>query len=116
MRTVTCVCCPRGCSVTVDEAGLIRGNGCRNGAAFALERLSAVPRRFVGTVRLNGAAVERCPVRTDRPVPPERLEDVERALRELEAEAPVYVSQVLLRNVCGTGANVVAAGSIPCKK
>jgi CxxC motif-containing protein len=49
-------------------------------------------------------------------VPPDRLEDVERALRELEAEAPVYVSQVLLRNVCGTGANVVAAGSIPCKK
>lgn len=113
--SVTCVCCPRGCTVTVDEAGSVSGNGCRNGAAYALQQVGAPARRVTGEVRIHGAAVDRCPVKMDRPVSPDRLSDVESALRALEVEAPVYVSQVLLRDVCGTGANVISCGSIAKK-
>lgn len=113
--SVTCVCCPRGCSVTVDETGGVRGNSCRNGAAYALQQMGTPARRVTGEVRIHGAAVDLCPVKTDRPVSPERLENVEAALRALKVEAPVYVSQVLLRDVCGTGANVVSCGSIAKK-
>lgn len=96
----------------VDEAGAVSGNGCRNGRAYALQQLRSPLRRVTGEVRLRGAAVDRCPVKTDRPVPEERLEEIGAALRSLEAEAPVFVSQVLVRDLCGTGANLVACASL----
>lgn len=109
---VTCVCCPRGCSVRVDEAQQVSGNGCRNGAAYALQQLRDPLRRVTGEVRIVGAAVDRCPVKTDRPVPVDQLDQVAEALKALEVTAPVTVSQVLVRDFCGTGANLVACASI----
>ena len=111
-RQINCVCCPRGCAVTVDESGAVSGNGCRNGRAYALEQLGNPRRRVTGEIRVRGAAVERCPVKTDRPVPVDCLEEQEALLRATVVEAPVYVSQVLLRDVCGTGANVVSCASL----
>ena len=47
-------------------------------------------------------------MKTDRPVPKERIFDVMRALDGVELAAPVQVGQVVLTDVCHTGANVVA--------
>lgn len=110
---VVCVCCPRGCTVSVDRSGSVSGNGCRNGAAYAMDQFRGPGRRFNGEVRIRRAAVERCQVKTDRPVPPDRLEEIEAVLSTMELESPVYVSQVLLRDLCGTGANLVSCSSIP---
>lgn len=110
---ITCVCCPRGCAVTVDDSGAVSGNGCRNGHAYALQQLRDPLRRVTGEVRVRGAAIDRCPVKTDRPVPAERLAEIEAVLRTAVVEVPVYVSQVLLRDLCGTGANLVACASLP---
>lgn len=109
---IACVCCPRGCTVTVDSAGRVSGNGCRNGAAYALERIQGTQRRITGRIRIRCAAVDHCMVKTDRPVPAQYLEEIESLLGSMEAEAPVYVSQVLIRDLCGTGANLVSCSSI----
>ena len=47
-------------------------------------------------------------MKTDRPVPKELIRDVMAALDGAVLTAPVEVGQVVVENVCGTGANVVA--------
>jgi CxxC motif-containing protein len=48
-------------------------------------------------------------------VPTELLDAIRGILSALEAEAPIFVSQVLVRDLCGTGANLVACGNVPQK-
>jgi CxxC motif-containing protein len=48
-------------------------------------------------------------------VPKELLDAIRDSLSTLEAEAPIFVSQVLVRDLCGTGANLVACGNVPQK-
>jgi CxxC motif-containing protein len=112
---VTCVCCPRGCTVTADPSGTLSGNGCRKGAAYAQQQLQSPLRRVTGEVRVRGGCADRCSVKTDRPVPTELLDAIRGILSALEAEAPIFVSQVLVRDLCGTGANLVACGNVPQK-
>ena len=118
MKQVTqihCVCCPNNCLVTIDESAdpPVSGNRCPNGSAYALGQMKDPQRQLVAEVRLLGAAVDRCPVKGDRPVPASALEEIGRILREFAAEAPVYVSQTLIHDIAGTGVNVLASKSIP---
>ena len=112
---ITCVCCSRGCVVSVDESNgnAVSGNGCSNGAAFAIHELSNPKRRINGEVRVTGAEVAKCPVKTDGAVSKDDLPNIARLLQELRVEAPIYVSQVLVSDLCGTGANLVACATIP---
>lgn len=111
---ITCVCCPNACQVRVDETNgnAVSGNRCRNGEAYAIHELNNPKRLITAEVRISGALVDRCPVKTDRAVPRETLSNIARALEELRVEAPVYVSQVLVRDIAGTGANLVACKTI----
>ena len=112
---INCVCCPNGCLVTIDESRdpPVSGNRCPNGAAYALSQLKDPARRLEAEVRIRGAAVDRCPVKGDRPVPASALEEIGRILRKFEAQAPVFISQTLIHDIAGTGVNVMASKSIP---
>ena len=67
------------------------------------------PTRVVtSTVRCEGGLYPRCPVKTDRAIPKEKMFEVMRALEDITLTAPVQVGQIIIENVCGAGANVVA--------
>ena len=48
-------------------------------------------------------------MKTDGVIPKGKMFEVMEALNEVELTAPVTVGQIVIENVCGTGANVVAA-------
>ena len=95
-RTVlVCTVCPRGCRLVADTSGggfAVMGNGCSRGIDYARAEVTC----------------PRCPVKTDRPVPKSMIPQVMAALDGICAAAPVHVGQVLLADVCGTGAAIVA--------
>lgn len=71
------------------------------------------PTRVVtSTVRCQGGLYPRCPVKTDRAVPKELVFDVMKALEGVVLTAPVAVGQIVIENVCGAGANVVATRNL----
>ena len=90
MKELICIVCPNGCHLKVDEEKgyAVTGNRCARGAEY-------------GRAELLGP-------KTDRPVPKGKVFDVMEALKVVELTAPVTVGQVVIENVCGTGANVVA--------
>ncbi len=111
MKELICIVCPKGCHLKVDETNdyAVTGNGCPRGAEYGKAELTNPTRVVTSTVRCNGASLPRCPVKTNGVVPKGKIFDVMKALDEVELTAPVTVGQVVIENVCGTGANVVAA-------
>ena len=106
--------CPNGCRLRVDEENgyKVTGSACHRGEEYGRSELLHPVRVLTGTVRLHGAALGRCPVKTASPIPKEKLLEAARALCGVDAEAPVYRGDVVLADVCGTGVDVVATRTI----
>lgn len=109
-----CIGCPLGCRLEVheDDQGEIvevRGFSCRKGKIFA-EREHTDPRRMVTTtVAVPNGRWARLPVHTSVEVPKGRVMDIVRHLRSVEVSAPIRMGDVVVVDVLGTGADVVAS-------
>lgn len=115
--SLTCINCPIGCGlvVTLDEGGEaveVKGNLCARGVTYGMEEVTNPTRMMTSTVRLKGGSISQAPVKTSRPVPKNMVAECVKALALVEVEAPIELGQVVLVNVCGTGADVVITRSI----
>ena len=111
MKELICIVCPKGCHLKVDENNdyAVTGNGCPRGAEYGKAELTNPTRVVTSTVRIVGASLPRCPVKTNGVIPKGMIFDIMKALDEVSLTAPVTVGDVVIENVCGTGVNVVAA-------
>ena len=111
MKELICIVCPKGCHLRVDEENdyAVTGNGCPRGAEYGKIELTHPTRVVTSTVKCRDAGHPRCPVKTNRAIPKELIFQAVRALDGVELAAPVKVGQVVVKNVCGTGADFVAA-------
>lgn len=113
-----CIGCPLGCRLEVEEDPdgsivEVRGFSCRKGKTFA-EREHHDPRRMVtATVAVDGGRWSRLPVHTTSEVPKDLVHDVVRSLRSIRLTAPIERGRVVVSDVLGTGADVVASRPMP---
>ena len=112
-ETLTCIRCPRGCQVTVSLEGgevvAVEGNCCPRGEAYARKEVTAPERVVTTTVPVDGSTDwVVVSVKTAGDVPKRLVESVVAELSGVRAEAPVHIGDVVLRDVCGTGVDVVA--------
>ena len=109
-RELTCIVCPRGCdlTVTIEDGRVISvgGNGCRRGVTYAENECTHPVRTVTSTMACeNGAVVA---VKTDKPIPRELVFDCMKAINGAKAPIGTRIGDVLIANVLGTDANVVA--------
>ena len=111
MKNVICITCPKGCHLTVDEENgyAVTGNSCPRGAEYGKNELQHPVRVVTSTVRIEGAASPRLPVKTDRPLPKEKMFQCMELLNTITVQSPVQVGQVLAANILGTDVNIVSA-------
>lgn len=110
-KNITCTRCPMGCTLTVtEESGVltVTGQGCPRGEEYGRSEYTCPVRTLTTTVLVTGGAEPLLPVRTDRPIPKEKLFDCMEIVRSLRVAAPVSAGQILLENIAGTGADLVA--------
>ena len=114
MKELICIVCPQGCHLKVDEENgcAVTGNSCPRGAEYGRAELTHPTRVVTSTVKCTGGLYPRCPVKTDRAIPKEQMFRVREALEAVTLSAPVAVGDVVVENVCGTGANIVATRSM----
>lgn len=110
MKELICIVCPKGCHLRVDEENgcAVTGNGCQRGADYGKIELTAPTRVVTSTVRCTGASHPRCPVKTDRPIPKHLIFEAMALLDRAVLSAPVRAGQVVVEDICGTGARFVA--------
>lgn len=110
-RKITCIICPIGCSITVKSDGEqiteIRGNTCKRGAAYAEAEISHPERTLTTTMRCDNG--ERVAVKTDRPIPKDKMMDCMKLINSRTVSLPVSIGDVLLTDAFGS--NIVAAAN-----
>jgi len=112
IREFPCVSCPVGCLLHVElkegKIKRIEGNRCSRGEAYAREEIADPKRVLATSVKVLGGDYPLVSVRTDRPVPKRLIPEIMEVVRKLWAKAPVEIGQVLVSDVAGTGANLIA--------
>jgi len=108
----TCVTCPVGCEVDVElQNGSIvslKGNKCDKVKEFVLQELKEPMRVLTTTVRIEGAKWAMLPVRTNKSIPKRLFLQAIGELASIDLKAPVHISEVIIRDIAGSGANIVA--------
>ena len=110
MKDMICIVCPKGCHISINEENLeTNGNSCPKGAEYAKNEVTCPMRTVTGSVGIKGGIHPRLAVRTDRAVPKDKMFDIMDALHKCTVKAPVKRGDVIISNVCETGANVIAS-------
>ena len=108
-KSFVCIVCPKGCRIMVDPSGSITGNSCKRGLEYAQKELTAPERTITSSVKLIGSKdAGRCPVRTSTAIPKEKISELADFLKTVEVAVPVKVGDVIVKNVLGTGADIIA--------
>ena len=109
IKNLICIQCPRGCHLEVDTETLeVKGNFCPRGKAYGQSEISAPKRTITSTVKVLHGDIRRCSVRTSGPVDKAKMFHVMKEIDKIELVAPVEMNQVIIRNVLGTGVDVIS--------
>ena len=108
-----CIGCPMGCEVTVtiDEADNIKkiaGNGCKEGKEYVQSEYKHPVRVLTTTVPVEGSNRRTLPVRTNTPIPKDKLMEAMITLAKVRVNRPFKIGQIIVKNISKTGADVVA--------
>lgn len=113
---VTCVICPVGCTIEVDHEKIdgketvieVRNNKCPRGYKYASAEVINPERVLTSTVRLVGGSAARLSVKSEKPVPKTSLFDCMKEIRRGSVASPVRMGDVIIKNVAGTGVDIIA--------
>ncbi len=111
-KELICIGCPLGCMLTVEMEGTevvnVTGNTCPRGKSYAEKEVTNPTRIVTSSVRVVGGDRPSVSCKTKSDIPKSKIFDVARALKEVEAKAPVRIGDVLVEDVAGTGVQIVA--------
>lgn len=109
MKELICITCPRGCHLKVDEKTLtVTGNSCPRGASYGIAEVTNPVRTITSTVKIEGAALKRLPVRTDKPISKKLMFEVMKELDKVCLKSPVRRGDAVIKNILGTDVNIIA--------
>ncbi|MCG8571727.1 MAG: DUF1667 domain-containing protein [Spirochaetes bacterium] len=117
-QELICIVCPMGCRLNVElkdndiENIQIEGNQCKRGIAYAKKELTFPTRMLPTTVKLQNGFLNRLPVRTKEVIPKELIFKCMQAINQVEVKAPVKIGDVILKNICNTGIDLIATRSM----
>jgi CxxC motif-containing protein len=86
----------------------VSGNLCPAGVAYAKKELTNPTRNIATSVRVRGGEMPMLSVKTRSPIPKGLIMEAVKAIQEIEMTAPVYIGDIVLSDVAGTGVDIVA--------
>lgn len=110
-KQMICILCPMGCQLEITETSAgyqVKGNSCPRGKAYAIQEVTDPRRTVTSTIRVTNGNRKLVSVKTSKEIPKNQLFAVIQAISEVKAKAPIQVGDVLISNVLGLGADVIA--------
>ena len=113
-RILTCIVCPRGCTLKValgdsGEVVSVSGNACPRGKTYAETECTHPTRTVTSTVLTEDGEI--ISVKTASPVPKELVFAVMKEINSARAARNAKIGDVIVENVAGTGVAVVATSN-----
>lgn len=115
-RELICIRCPLGCmmeiSIDNDIVVGVKGNTCKRGEEYAKKEITNPTRMITSTVMVDGGELAMVSVATSADIPKGKIFDCMRELKGVKVEAPVYIGDVIKKDVCHTGVDIVATKEV----
>ena len=115
-QEVTCIVCPLGCRILVKTDGttadVVEGNKCKKGVEYAQSEALDPRRMLTSSIYIEDGNWPLVSVKSTQPVPKGKVFAVLAEIKKTTVKAPVTSGQVLLKNVAGTGINIVATKTV----
>ena len=113
MKTeLTCIVCPRGCHLVVDEQLNVTGNSCPRGAVYGKQEVTDPRRTVTSTVKCDSIDFAVCPVKTNKDISKAKIFAVMDAINQVEVHVPVHVGDVIVSNIADSGADLVCTRTL----
>jgi len=114
--TILCTICPFGCQMEVEHDSKtifsVIGNRCKKGLEYVEQEIFNPRRIITTTVRIFGSLLTLVPVKTHHSVPKQLSFEIIQAASRMQLQAPVKRGDIVIKNIFGTGANLVVTRSI----
>jgi CxxC motif-containing protein len=115
-KELICIVCPNGCEVRakIDEEGPdlkvleIEGCTCEKGEDWVVQELTNPMRTIASSIPMDQGNFKLVSVRTDSPIPLEKIMDVMTEIKKIKAKAPISIGDILIHNPAGTPCNIIA--------
>ena len=112
MKELTCIICPRGCHLVVDDDLNVTGNTCPRGAIYAKTELTHPTRTLTSTVSIKSKDEVCVPVKSDKPLPKEKIFEAMELINKTCVTAPIKIGDIVIKNIFGLDVNIVATKDI----
>lgn len=112
MKELTCIVCPRGCRLTIDDELNVTGNSCPRGAQYAKDELTNPKRMITSFVRVKNRENTVTSVKTSTSIPKGMIFDVMNEIDKVRVSAPTKIGDVAIKNVLNTGADIIITKNI----
>ena len=112
MKELICIVCPRGCHLSVDDNLNVTGNFCPRGAIYAKNELTHPTRTLTTTVRIISKEEVALPVKSDNPLPKEKIFEAMELINKTCAKAPIKIGDIIIEKIFGLDVNIVATKDI----
>lgn len=113
---ITCVICPKGCSISVDwteENGekkivSVRGNSCKRGEVYASQEVVDPKRVLTSTVKLINNELSVLPIRSSSPIRKEKLFEAMDEIKKTVIDRDIKMGDVIIENIASTNVSMIS--------
>lgn len=112
MKEFTCIICPRGCHLQVDDNMNVTGNFCPRGKEYAVSELTNPVRTITSSVRVNNREDLLVSVKTSEPIPKGKIFDVMKEIDKISVSAPTRIGDIAKKDILGLGVDILITKNI----
>ncbi len=106
-KELTCIICPRGCRLTIDENDHVFGNLCPRGKTYAINEIHHPMRSLTSSVRVKNREDVLVSVKTTGEIPKEKIFDAIKEINKATVNAPTHIGDIVIKNILCLGVDVV---------
>ena len=112
MKELTCIICPRGCRLKIDDNMNVSGNFCMRGAMYAKQELTDPRRSITSIMRVSNRENLMVSVKTNKDISKAKIFEVLKAIENISVQAPIHIGDVLVKNAADSGADIIATKEV----
>lgn len=112
MKEFTCIICPRGCQLKIDDNMNVTGNTCPRGKEYAISEVTDPRRTITTTIRVKNREDTLVSVKTSAPVPKGMIFKVMEEIDALSIDAPCKIGQIAKTNILGLNIDILVTKNI----
>ncbi|NLO82881.1 MAG: DUF1667 domain-containing protein [Clostridiales bacterium] len=115
-----CILCPRGCHIEINQGEdgkwEVKGYACKRGRDYAIQEATCPLRVLTTSIWVEGGNHRLVSAKTDRSIPKDKIIESLKQTKGLTVKAPIDIGDVLIENIAGTGANLIATRRVDIKQ